>query len=133
MRLSAFFVTMLCLFAAGCAHHYRDINGVRMEVLSPKEEIELQSMARATLAKAAKLSAGDRQFIKNQTPQLKIRYIGDRTGDATVTWNLPDKYVILRMRGALLDPTAQWMMMIRKKQPELIDFSRRPRQGVEKK
>ncbi|MBR1952061.1 MAG: hypothetical protein IKA32_05760 [Lentisphaeria bacterium] len=101
------------------------IHGIRYEVLSPEEENEMKSMARVTLAKSKALSAKERELIKTIQPELKIRYSGDRTGDASVSWQLPTRTVTLFMRGVFFDPSSQWMMKIRNKQPEYLDL--RPR------
>lgn len=129
--LGIFFLGCLCL--AGCGRHYQSINGVRMEVLSPGEEDEIRSIARAVLSKNKKLSSREQELIRKQTPELKIRYTRDRAGDASVIWKLPGKQVILRMRGAFFDPSVQWMMLIREDQPEYIDFRNRGARRVEKR
>ena len=113
------------LFCGGCGKHYKVIHGIRYEVLSPEEENEMKSMARVTLAKSKALNSKERELIKTIQPELKIRYSGDRTGDASVSWKLPTRTVTLFMRGAFFDPSSQWMMKIRDKQPEYLDL--RPR------
>lgn len=120
-------------FFCGCTAHYKMINGERIEVLSPEEEIELKSVARTTLAKSKLLTSRERETIKAQQPSLKIRYTGNRMGDATVSWKLPGKTVSLFMRGVFFDPSAQWMMKVRNDHPEIIDqrYQRTPK--VEKR
>ena len=117
--------TAFLLLCGGCGKHYKMIHGIRYEVLSPEEENEMKSMARVTLAKSKALSAKERELIKTIQPELKIRYSGDRTGDASVSWQLPTRTVTLFMRGVFFDPSSQWMMKIRNKQPEYLDL--RPR------
>ena len=119
------FFSAVLLLCGGCGKHYKMIHGIRYEVLSPEEENEMKSMARVTLAKSKALSAKERELIKTIQPELKIRYSGDRTGDASVSWQLPTRTVTLFMRGVFFDPSSQWMMKIRDKQPEYLDL--RPR------
>ncbi len=119
------FFSAVLLLCGGCGKHYKMIHGIRYEVLSPEEENEMKSMARVTLAKSKALSAKERELIKTIQPELKIRYSGDRTGDASVSWQLPTRTVTLFMRGVFFDPSSQWMMKIRNKQPEYLDL--RPR------
>ena len=125
------FIAVMMVFSAalllcgGCGKHYKVIHGIRYEVLSPEEENEMKSMARVTLAKSKALSSKERELIKTIQPELKIRYSGNRTGDASVSWKLPTRTVTLFMRGTFFDPSSQWMMKIRDKQPEYLDL--RPR------
>ena len=119
------FFSAVLLLCGGCGKHYKMIHGIRYEVLSPEEENEMKSMARVTLAKSKALSAKERELIKTIQPELKIRYSGDRTGDASVSWQLPTRTVTLFMHGVFFDPSSQWMMKIRDKQPEYLDL--RPR------
>ncbi|MBR2911331.1 MAG: hypothetical protein IKC05_06945 [Lentisphaeria bacterium] len=119
------FFSAVLLLGGGCGKHYKMIHGIRYEVLSPEEENEMKSMARVTLAKSKALSAKERELIKTIQPELKIRYSGDRTGDASVSWQLPTRTVTLFMRGVFFDSSSQWMMKIRNKQPEYLDL--RPR------
>lgn len=123
----------LCAVFCGCGRHYRMINGEKMEVLSPAEEMEMKSIARATLAKSKALSSRERELIKSQMPTLKIRYIGDRMGDATVSWKLPGKTVAVFTRGVFFDPSSQWMMKIREDQPEYLDLRQKKPGRVEKR
>ena len=127
----------LCLalsaLCGGCGKHYKDINGITYEVLSPGEELEMKSMARAALAKSKVLTVQEQEMIKSTPPELKIRYTGNRMGDATVRWKLPGKTVSLFIRGAFFDPTAQWMMKIHKDQPEYLDLRNQKPRKVEKK
>lgn len=126
-----FLLSLLCL--TGCVKHYKNINGIRLEVLSPAEEDEMKSIARAVLNKNKKLTPQERALIKKQIPELKIRYTEDRAGEATVIWKLPGRQVMLRMRGAFFDPSAQWMMLIRNEQPEYLDLRRQQSPRVEKR
>ena len=111
------FFSAVLLLCGGCGKHYKMIHGIRYEVLSPEEENEMKSMARVTLAKSKALSPKERELIKTIQPELKIRYSGDRTGDASVSWQLPTRTVTLFMRGVFFAPSSQWMMKIRDKQP----------------
>ena len=135
MRLFAVltFCAALCALLCGCGKHYQVIHGIRYEVLSPREEDELKSMARVTLAKSKALSSKEREIIKTQKPELKIRYSADRMGDATVTWKLPNRTIYLLVRGVFFDPSAQWIMKIRDKQPEYLDLRRKSPRKLEKR
>jgi hypothetical protein len=113
---------VLSALCGGCVRHYKVINGITVEVLSPSEELEMKSTARAALAQSKALTIPEQEMIKNTQPELKIRYTGDRMGDATVRWKLPGKTVSLFIRGVFFDPTAQWMMKIQKDQPEYLDL-----------
>ena len=124
---------VLCVMLCGCGRHYQMIHGEKVEVLSPAEEIEMKSIARATLAKSKVLTPRERELIKKQDPVLKIRYIGDRTGDATVSWKLPGKTVSFFMRGVFFDPTSQWIMKIREDQPEYLDLRQKKPLRLEKR
>ena len=123
----------LSALCGGCFKHYKVINGITYEVLSPNEELEMKATARAALAKSRALTVQEQEMIKSTPPELKIRYTGNRMGDATVRWKLPGKTVSLFIRGAFFDPTAQWMMKIYNDQPEYLDFRNRTPRKVEKK
>lgn len=135
MRIPVIFAVVfaLCLSFCGCTRHYRVINGETFEVLTPNEEREMKSIARAALAKSKALSSQEREAIRTQQPELKIRYSGNRTGDASVSWKLPGKTVTLFMRGTFFDPSAQWMMKVRKNQPEYLDLRYQNQRKVEKR
>ena len=124
---------VLSALCGGCVKHYKVINGITYEVLSPTEELEMKSAARAALSRSRALTVQEQEMIKSTQPELKIRYTGNRMGDATVRWKLPGKTVSLFIRGAFFDPTAQWMMKIRKDQPEYLDFRNKSPRKVEKK
>ena len=130
-------ILTLCLvlsaLCGGCVKHYKVINGITYEVLSPNEELEMKAAARAALARSRTLTVQEQERIKNTPPELKIRYTGNRMGDATVRWKLPGKTVSLFIRGVFFDPTAQWMMKIHKDQPEYLDLRNQPSPQVEKK
>ena len=130
-------ILTLCLvlsaLCGGCVKHYKVINGITYEVLSPNEELEMKAAARAALAKSKALTIPEQEMIKSTQPELKIRYTGNRMGDATVRWKLPGKTVSLFIRGVFFDPTAQWMMKIYKDQPEYLDLRNQPSPQVEKK
>ena len=127
------FCAVLFVMLCGCGRHYQMINGEKVEVLSPAEELEMKSMARTALARSKALTSRERELIKGQEPVLKIRYIGDRMGDASVSWKLPGKTVSLFMRGVFFDPSAQWMMKIREDQPEYLDLRQKKPLRLEKR
>lgn len=133
MRFTVFFLLISLLGLCGCNSGKVLINGEWTEVLSPREEQILIGTARATLAKNKRLTAQEREFIKRQEPELKIRYTGDRTGDANFIWQMPDKRVTLLMRGTFFSHTAQWVMKVYNKGPEVLDFSKQTDPAVEKK
>ena len=133
MRFTVFFLLISLLGLCGCNSGKVLINGEWTEVLSPREEQILIGTARATLAKNKRLTAQEREFIKRQEPELKIRYTGDRTGDANFIWQMPDKRVTLLMRGTIFSNTAQWVMKVYNKGPEVLDFSKQTDPAVEKK
>ena len=124
---------VLSALCSGCTRYYQVINGITVEVLSPAEELEMKSTARATLAKSKVLTVREQEIIKSTQPELKIRYTGNRMGDATVRWKLPGKTVSLFIRGTFFDPTSQWMMKIHNDLPEYLDFRNRAPRKVEKK
>ena len=119
------FFPAVLLLGGGCGKHYKMIHGIRYEVLSPQEENEMKSIARVTLAKSKVLTSKERELLQSIQPELKIRYSGDRTGDASVSWELPTRTVTLFIRGVFFDPSAQWMMKIRNKHPEYLDLRHR--------
>ena len=134
MKRSVMLVLLPGIFLlTGCGGPTRMINGEMTEVLTPHEEIEMISIARATLAKSRRLNSAEQKFIRENDPVLKIRYTGDRTGDASVIWKLPDRKVTLLMRGTFFTPSAQWMMKINEDHPEFADFTRKNRRNVEKR
>lgn len=112
----------ILLLLAGCASHTMMLGGERIEILSPAEEAELVSTARATVAKSRQLSRKEQQLIREQTPRFKIRYTSSRTGDASVTWKIPGKTVTLLIRGTFFEGSAQWVMKVGRDQPAVLDF-----------
>ena len=136
------FATPLLFFAllllCGCGGPTREINGVTYEVLTPREELELASIARSTLTRSKVLTPAEKAVIRGKDPELRIVYSGNRTGDATISWQLPGRWVAVFIRGTFFTPSAQWMMKIRDNQPEWLDLRARepekkaPRSGKKK-
>jgi len=122
MRFAISLLFFAMLFLCGCGGPTREINGVTCEVLSSREELELASIARSTLTRSKVLTPGEKAIIRSKDPELRIIYSGDRTGDATISWQLPDRWVAVFIRGTFFTPSAQWMMKIRDNQPEWLDL-----------
>jgi len=106
----------------GCRGPAIMINGEPVEVLTPKEELELACIARSTLVRSKVLTPEEKAVIKEKDPAVKIVYSSNRTGDATISWQLPKRWVAVFIRGTFFTPSAQWMMKIRDNQPEWLDL-----------
>ena len=123
MRYGATFLLLSTLFLlAGCRGPVVMINGEPVEVLTPKEELELACIARSTLLRSKVLTAEEKAVIREKDPQVKIVYSSRRTGDATISWQLSKRWVAVFIRGSFFTPSAQWMMKIRDNQPEWLDL-----------
>ena len=122
MRFAIPLLFFAVLFLCGCGGPTRMINGETCEVLSSREELELASIARSTLTRSKVLTPAEKAIIRGKDPELKIIYSGNRTGDATISWQLPDRWVAVFIRGTFFTPSAQWMMKIRDNQPEWLDL-----------
>ncbi|MBR7104615.1 MAG: hypothetical protein IKC65_06710 [Lentisphaeria bacterium] len=124
---------LLLLFLAGCAGNTMVLNGEKIDILSPEEELELISTARATLAKSKRLTPNEQRIVKAQKPVFKIRYTSSRTGDATCTWKLPGKSVTLLIRGTFFEGSAQWVMKLNNDQPGALYFKAKDPLRVDKR
>lgn len=128
------FVFFCALFASGCSTgDTAMLNGEVIEVLSKKEELELISIARSSISRNKQFSSKERDMIRKQKPELKIRYTASRSGDAVVSWKLPGKNVSMLIRGTFLEPSAQWIMKIRHDHPEMLDFRKNNKRKMENK
>ena len=122
MRFATPILFAALLILCGCGGPTREINGQTYEVLSPREELELASIARSTLTRSKVLTPAEKAVIRGKDPELRIIYSGNRTGDATISWQLPERWVAIFIRGTFFTPSAQWMMKIRDNQPEWLDL-----------
>ena len=99
----------------------------------PKEELELACIARSTLVRSKVLTPEEKAVIREKDPVVKIVYSSNRTGDATISWQLPKRWVAVFIRGTFFTPSAQWMMKIRDNQPEWLDLrGQKPATGKKK-
>jgi len=123
MRYGATILLLGTLFLlAGCRGPVVMVNGRPVEALTPKEELELACIARSTLVRSKVLSADEKAVIREKDPEVRIVYSSDRTGDATISWQLPKRWVAVFIRGTFFTPSAQWMMKVRDNQPEWLDL-----------
>ena len=123
MRYGATILLLGTLFLlAGCRGPVVMVNGSPVEALTPKEELELACIARSTLVRSKVLSADEKAVIREKDPEVRIVYSGNRTGDATISWQLPKRWVAVFIRGTFFTPSAQWMMKVRDNQPEWLDL-----------
>ena len=104
--IGKFCLAALCLTAAllfyGCAPTVT-VNGETFEPLTPREEKDLVLIARAALKRSTKaVGLQELRAIEDTEPEVEINYYGDRTGDAKVTWTLPDHRRTVQFRGQLL-------------------------------
>ena len=60
---------LLLLFLAGCAGNTMVLNGEKIDILSPEEELELISTARATLAKSKRLTPNEQRITASKRTQ----------------------------------------------------------------
>ena len=132
MRFTVFFLLLFLSALCGCMSNRELINGEWIEVLSSREQQLLINTARATLSNTKRLTSRDRELIKKLDPELKIRYTGDRTGDANFVWQLPGKRVTLLMRGTFFTPSVQWVMKVHNNPPERPVFAEAADPAVEK-
>ncbi|MBQ9502771.1 MAG: hypothetical protein IJU70_11485 [Lentisphaeria bacterium] len=123
MRCGTIFLLLGTVFLlAGCRGPVVMINGEPVEVLTPKEELELACTARSSLVRSKILTPEEKAVIKEKDPEVRIVYSSSRTGDATISWQLPGRWVAVFIRGTFFTPSAQWMMKIRDNQPEWLDL-----------
>ncbi len=85
------FFALANLFLCGCGE-YIIINGVSYRVLSEDEERAMLSFARMTLLNSGeKMTAQQKNFIRTQTPKIRISYTGDKSGRASYEWIFNDE------------------------------------------
>jgi len=134
MRFGAILVLLGVFFLlSGCRGPVVMINGEPVEVLTPKEELELACIARSTLVRSKVLTPEEKAVIKEKDPVVRIVYSSNRTGDATISWQLPKRWVAVFIRGTFFTPSAQWMMKIRDNQPEWLDLRGQKPEPAKKK
>lgn len=119
----AFGLAMLTILG-GCAPTVT-VNGETFEVLTPREEKDLILIARAALKRSKKAAtSSELQIIQNTAPEFKIDYYGDRSGDAKVTWDLPERRLTVQFRGQLLTDHMVAQMYTVKRYDGVLDFSK---------
>ena len=84
--------------------------------LTPEEEKRLVERIRDFLvrSKRFKLTAADREVIRNRPPELHVTYEEHKTGKIAVRWVLPDyRILLLQRQGYLLSfHPSEWVVRI---------------------
>lgn len=107
----------------GCGGPTLTINDKTYSVLSAEEEKTLVHDARRLLIKPSKaLTKEEVGFVQTAEPEVKIRYIGDRTGEARVIWITPEKIITIHFGGELLSDTMGWSLETEKRMPDVLKF-----------
>lgn len=124
---SLIFLFLLLGTIAGCNTRYVDVRGEKFEMISESEEQELVEHARLSLKTISKkIPPGDMKTIDTVAPKMRFIYSGDRYGRAIVTWKFPRYEVGVDYEGQLMTKYMNSTVFSRKKQPEVLDFSKRP-------
>ncbi len=126
--IGKFCPAILCLVSAalfyGCAPTVT-VNGETFEALTPQEEKELVLIARAALKRSPKaVGPQELQMIRDTEPEVKIDYYGDRTGNAKVTWTLPDHRRTVQFQGQLLTDQVVMQTYSVRLYDGIIDYSK---------
>ncbi len=106
----------------GCAPTLT-VNDKTYYVLSKAEEQTLVKEARRLLIAPSKaLTKDEIRVIQTTEPEVNIRYIADRTGEAKVTWTTPQKIITIHFGGELLSDTMGWSLETEKRVPDVLKF-----------
>ena len=90
--------------------------------LSRSDQEELVEVARASLLRPNKIVTPEEMVrIRNSEPEIDIRYNGDQSGKAKITWDLPQRKVAVIFADDLLDEhTRRLMVEVTPKETEVI-------------
>lgn len=106
----------------GCAPTLT-VNDKTYYVLTKSEEQTLVKEARRLLIAPSKaLTKEEVHFIQTSEPEVNIRYIADRTGEAKIIWTTPQKIITLHFGGQLLSDTMGWSLETEKRVPDVLKF-----------
>lgn len=99
------------------------VNNKTYYVLSAEEEQQLVRKARRLLIKPSKaLTKEEVAFVQTSEPEVNIRYIADRTGEAKIMWTMPKKIITIHFGGELLSETMGWSLETEKRVPDVLKF-----------
>jgi len=106
----------------GCAPTLT-VNDKTYYVLTKDEEQILVKEARRLLIAPSKaLTKEEVRVVQTAEPEVKIRYIADRTGEAKIIWTTPEKIITLHFGGKLLSDTMGWSLETEKRMPDVLKF-----------
>ncbi len=90
--------------------------------LSRSEQEELIEIARASLLRPNKIVTPEETVrIRTNEPEIDIRYNGDQSGKAKITWDLPQRKIAVIFADDLLDEhTRRLMVEVTPKETEVI-------------
>lgn len=117
---------LLLVLTAGCSTRYVDVRGEKFEMISESEEKELIGHARLSLKTISRrIPPQDMRVIDTTIPEMRFVYSGDRYGKAVVKWKFPKYEAGVEYEGELMTKHMTSSVFTQKKQPEVIDFTRR--------
>jgi len=116
-----------------------NVNGESYDMLTERETVELVLFARKTLVRNSPLakksrrppdeptllSAEEAQAVRSTEPDLQIDYRGDCSGEAVVTWDLPQRKIEVVIQGQLNETNPfkrDLMVRIMKKYGPVLDM-----------
>ena len=124
------------LLVCGCRSSI-EIDGESYSTLTESERSELVFFARQTLIRNSPLAKkkhrdpdspdlitiDEAKEVRAVEPDLKIEYRGDCSGEAVVTWDLPNRKIEVVIDGRLNDPYKRDLMLrVMKKYGPVLDF-----------
>lgn len=97
------------------------VTGQSCYELSESEKAQLVTLARASLRKSNHIvTASETPKVMEEQPEFRIRYTGDKSGEAKLTWTFPKKKVSIVFVGEFLAKDARWRAEIQPVYDEVI-------------
>ena len=118
---------LLAVFACGCNTPKVIVDGVEYDALSKAEIKEMCALAELYLNNNIPnvISRQEAGLIRRLEPAYKIKYYGNRTGKAVISWALPKRKIEVVFDGLLLDPSAKCWVQTEDVAPDVIDFTKK--------
>lgn len=120
------FSCIITVLFSGCNTPTVNEYGNIYQALTKKEERLLLSLARATLkhnVSKGVVSAAESDHAAKNEPEFRIRYFGDRFGEARLSWQMPTRRIMVVFDGNFLTPEMHCILQIADRRPEMLDYS----------
>ena len=121
MKKMQLFVLSAALLALCSCRTGTTVHGQSCYELSESDKAALTTLARASLRKPNHvITASETDKVMNEPPVFRIRYTGDKRGEAKLTWTYPKKKVSIIFNGEFLAENVRWQAEVQPIYDEVI-------------